>query len=65
MGFRRSCTPGLCCMDRAFALLAESEMVVAEVAAELGYYDQPHMCSEFADLVGVPPAAIRCRAIGE
>jgi AraC-like DNA-binding protein len=36
----------------------------AEVAAEAGYYDQPHLTREFVALAGIPPGELRARTLG-
>jgi AraC-like DNA-binding protein len=48
--------------DRARRLLqrraaAGSQLLLADLAADCGYYDQAHLAREFRDLAGLPPSA--------
>ncbi|MDN3517512.1 AraC family transcriptional regulator [Aquisalimonas lutea] len=44
---------------RASALLAESKLPIAEIAANLGYTDQSHLAHEFARFLGQTPSRLR------
>ncbi|MFD8498796.1 helix-turn-helix domain-containing protein [Amycolatopsis sp. NPDC059657] len=45
-------------IDRVRAVLAGArERSWAQLAAELGYYDQSHLTAEFREVMGVPPGA--------
>lgn len=46
---------------RVAALLARSNLPLAQIAADLGYADQSHMTHEFTRFVGLPPARARAR----
>ncbi|ELT48261.1 AraC family transcriptional regulator [Ochrobactrum sp. EGD-AQ16] len=46
-------------IDRAQQLLAESDMTVAGIAAQLGFTDQAHLTKAFRQVVGETPAAWR------
>ncbi|QJY46388.1 helix-turn-helix domain-containing protein [Pseudonocardia broussonetiae] len=43
--------------EAAAALAAEQHRPWAEIAAELGYYDQSHFIRDFTDAIGMPPLA--------
>ncbi|MNS86631.1 Transcriptional activator NphR [compost metagenome] len=44
-------------LERACAVLATARMSVAEVAAEVGFYDQSHFNRAFRAAYGAPPSA--------
>lgn len=46
-------------IDLAQALLAESQMTIADIAAQLGFSDQAHLTKAFRQVVGGTPAAWR------
>lgn len=46
-------------IDHAKTLLAESELPVADIAAQLGFSDQAHLTKVFRQIVGNTPAAFR------
>jgi len=46
-------------VERAKALLCDSQTRVADISAELGFADQSHFTRTFRRLVGVPPSAYR------
>jgi len=49
-------------VDRAMELLAETQMPLAQVAAEVGFYDQPDFTRRFARITGRTPAQFRANA---
>jgi AraC-like DNA-binding protein len=49
-------------MDRAMALLTETDLPIAEVACRAGFYDQPTFTRQLARLVGETPAGFRRRS---
>ncbi|MDR0432732.1 MAG: AraC family transcriptional regulator [Bifidobacteriaceae bacterium] len=49
-------------MDRAMALLAETDLPIAEIAHRSGFYDQPSFTRQLARLIGETPAGFRRRA---
>lgn len=65
--FRRffGCAPGdylrRCRVERARALLAETRLTLAEVAARTGFVDQSHLHKAFKRGLGVTPGAYRRR----
>jgi len=44
--------------QRVFAAWREDPGSLARVAAECGYFDQPHLIRDFRDLAGMPPATL-------
>nr|WP_306766227.1 AraC family transcriptional regulator [Shinella pollutisoli] len=46
-------------IDRAQQLLLESELTIADIAAQLGFSDQAHLTKAFRQIVGGTPAAWR------
>jgi AraC family transcriptional regulator len=48
-----------CRVNRAKALLAETQLPITDVAFEVGYKTQSHFTTSFGRLVGVTPAAFR------
>lgn len=42
-------------------LLLTSNLAIAEIAVDCGFYDQSHLTQLFADVVGMPPARWRQR----
>lgn len=49
--------------EAAYRLRDEPDLPLAELAAELGYADQPHFTREFTAVVGTPPGGFRQRAL--
>jgi AraC family transcriptional regulator len=50
-------------VERAKELMAaDADLPLADVAAEVGFYDQSHLTAHFRNLVGVTPAAYRANA---
>jgi AraC-like DNA-binding protein len=51
-------------MNRALELLQLSKRTdLAALAVSVGYYDQAHLCGDFAELVGLAPSQIVCMDI--
>jgi iron complex transport system substrate-binding protein len=46
-------------MDRAKALIAETNATLSEIAEEVGYSDPAHFSRAFRRHVGVPPSRLR------
>lgn len=53
-----------CRVERAKELLGQNEMTVAEVAQQVGFFDQSHLIRHFEFWVGVTPKAYRSSKIG-
>jgi PAS domain S-box-containing protein len=51
-------------IDRARALLTDTDLPLAEVAVVCGFYDQPAFTRQFARLAGETPGQFRRRAAG-
>jgi AraC family transcriptional regulator len=51
-------------VERAKALLRDSQARVADISAELGFADQSHFTRTFRRMVGVPPSAYVRRGLG-
>jgi AraC-like DNA-binding protein len=49
-------------MDRAMALLADTEVPIAQVAEATGFYDQPSFTRQLVRLIGETPAQFRRRS---
>lgn len=49
-------------LERACAVLARAPASIAQVAADVGFYDQSHFNRAFRTAYGVPPSAYRCAA---
>jgi AraC-like DNA-binding protein len=49
-------------MDRAMALLAETDLPIADIAHRVGYYDQPSFTRQLVRLIGETPAGFRRRS---
>jgi AraC-like DNA-binding protein len=51
--------------ERAAAMLATTELPIARVAAECGYYDQSQMTRQFRNHIGVTPSSYRRTFVDE
>jgi AraC-like DNA-binding protein len=50
-------------IERARRLLAESDLPIAEVGAEVGYSNQSHFTKIFREATGMTPKAFRDAAV--
>jgi transcriptional regulator GlxA family with amidase domain len=48
--------------DAAARLLATTDLSIARIAAECGYYDQSQLTRQFRDLIGMSPSEYRSTA---
>ena len=48
-----------CRVERAKELLLQGEMAIAEIATQVGFYDQSHLNRHFKRIVGVSPKMIQ------
>lgn len=48
-------------VQTARRLLTETNLSIADVAADIGFYDQSHFCKRFREIAGITPLKYRQR----